>query len=96
MDECLQILNDTNDCSSDAILVLEVRIQLLLHKANQMGWSPGGSTSENVDSPMIPPAFFLKSVQSQLQQIKAGVSTELSQNGRFQIPNLNNSELMTF
>ena len=83
MEECLHILSETHDCPADVVLVLQVRIQLLLHRANQMGWSAGGIDSENNDSPMIPPAFFLKSVQSQLQQLKSGLSTEIQQNGKF-------------
>ena len=82
LDECMRVLRESKDCAADEVFAIEVRVQLLLHKANQMAWPAGGPDGENTDIPVIPPAFFLKVIRSQLQELKAELSAEVQQNGK--------------
>ena len=84
MEECLQTLAAEQECPLDEVLVQQVRLQLVVEKVTQASWHEGwtvhGACAE------VPPAFYIKALQSQLQDIKRGFSAESMRNGKLVFP----------
>lgn len=78
MNECLQILTDSKECSGDTVLVIQVRLQLLTDRVAQAisdvnyGWQ-----SSRIGGP---PSLFLKMLHSDLDGIKRSIPLELQNN----------------
>ena len=80
MEECLQILTEKQECPADEILVLQVRMQLIVDKISQAPWHDGDY--DNPDLRRAPPAFYVKTLQSQLQELKGTIPSRLWQNSK--------------
>lgn len=85
-DECLQILAEDGDTSSDPLLVNFVRLQLIVEQATRVQWHEGlFDSTGRVNSPSQ--AYF-KALQVQLQDIKQALSPDLVANGKLKKPTL--------
>src|SRR5271170_1606627 len=80
MDECLQMLAEKQECPTDEILVQQVRLQLIVEKVVQAPWHDG--EIENAERVRAPPAFYLKALQSQLQEVRRKLPPESLRNGK--------------
>jgi hypothetical protein len=85
MDECLQTLAEKQECPTDEVLVQQVRLQLIVEKVTQARWHDG--EIENAGPVRAPPAFYLKALQSQLQEVKRKLPPESQQNGKLSSTN---------
>ncbi|RDW84203.1 Zn(II)2Cys6 transcription factor domain-containing protein [Aspergillus mulundensis] len=71
MAECLRQVEERQECINDEILVQQVRLQQITDKLNMStGFNP---TSDSVQ---VPPAFYLRSMQTQLQNIQPRVALD--------------------
>ncbi|KAL4904012.1 hypothetical protein BDW74DRAFT_179102 [Aspergillus multicolor] len=69
MAECLRQVEEQQECINDEILVQQVRLQQITDKLNMStGYNPVS------DSVQVPPAFYLRSMQTQLQNIQPRVA----------------------
>lgn len=82
--ECLQFLDEQKEVPSDALLVQQVRIRLVIENVNQCLWTPGGMTHE--DNSTTTWAFYLKAFQSQLQLVKDKVPPSLLSHSQTDCP----------
>ena len=85
MDECLQTLAEKQECPTDEVLVQQVRLQLIVEKVTQAPRYDG--EIENTELIRAPPALYLKALQSQLQEVKRKLPSELQQNGKLSSTN---------
>ncbi len=78
MEECLRVLSEKKECPSDELFLCQVRCQLLSQRMIQAPQLP-----EDVGQPesRVPAAFYLKALQSNLQQIRGAVSPTLQADG---------------
>jgi hypothetical protein len=83
MDECLQVLTDDKACPGDAVLVIQVRLQLLTDiVARATGdVSYGGQSSKLGGSPL-----YLKALHSDLDGVKRSIPPELKNNSSSPYP----------
>ena len=73
MDECLQILDEGQECATDEILVQQVRLQLLVDRVTRDTWT---------DKPMRAPlSYYLHALHLQFQEIKDSLSPQSQRNG---------------
>ena len=69
MDECLQMLDERQECANDEILVHLVRFQLINENVHSGGFWHGGIAA--MPGPLqASPSFYLHAIQSQLQSLK--------------------------
>ena len=62
MDECLQVLEESQECATDEILVQQVRLQLIVENVTLDAWN---------DKPIKTPlSFYLQALHSQFQTVK--------------------------
>jgi hypothetical protein len=80
MEGCLQTLAKKQECPTDEVLVQPVRLQLIVEKVAQAPWHDG--EIETAELIRAPPAFYLKALQSQLQEVKRKLSPESQRNGK--------------
>lgn len=76
MEDCLQTLVERQEWPGDEVLVYQVRLQLIIEKVIRTKWD-----DENIETVKMPPAFYLKALQSELQEVWRRVSPELQDNG---------------
>jgi hypothetical protein len=81
LDECLQILSENSEQPNDILLVQYVRLQLIIENLAQAPWHD--ALPDTTGSMRVPLIFYLKSLQTQLQDFKQKVPLELQQNGKF-------------
>ena len=62
MDECLQILDEQQECLTDELLVQQVRLQLIVEKVALGPWNDVNSKA--------PLTFYVQALHSQLQEIR--------------------------
>ena len=74
------MLAENQEVPTDEVLVQQVRLQLIVEKVAQAAWHDG--EIENAGSIRTPPAFYLKALQLQLQEVKRQLPPELRQNGK--------------
>jgi hypothetical protein len=92
LDECLQKLAESADHPNDILLVHVVRLQLILEKAVQIPVRNGYADAEDSGKP--PFLFYMKALQSQLQDTKRDIPPDLLKNGsNFQVPKCKNNTL---
>lgn len=76
IENCIQFLSDNAECEADAILVCLARVQIVyqrtVHIPRQSGNEPPGN--------LIPVGVYLRSLQSQLRQMKDELPSTSSQN----------------
>ena len=80
MDECIRTLEEKQECPADEVLVQQVRLQFIVEKVVQAPWHDG--ESEHAGPMRAPPSFYLKGLQSQLQEVKRKLPPESRQNGK--------------
>ncbi|OJJ06457.1 hypothetical protein ASPVEDRAFT_87756 [Aspergillus versicolor CBS 583.65] len=68
MDECLQVLEEQQECLNDEILVHQVRLQMITDKLD-LGPYHGGLAS-TPDPIQAPPSFYLHSMHARLRKIQ--------------------------
>ncbi|KAL4862495.1 hypothetical protein BDV12DRAFT_190377 [Aspergillus spectabilis] len=74
MDECLQSLEEREECPYDAILAQQVRLQLITDKLNSGPYH--GSLTATPNPIQAPPAFYLHSMHMQLRDAQARITPE--------------------
>ena len=79
MDECLQMLDERNECPNDRILVQQVRLQLIVEKM-ALGTSHEGALESIEQSEQT--SFFLENLHSQLQSVKTSLLAKFQSNGK--------------
>ena len=73
MDECLQILDEKQECATDEILVQQVRLQLIVERVTLDTWT---------DKPMRAPlSFYLQALHSQFQEAKGRLTPQSQRTG---------------
>ena len=85
LDECLQVLDDKQECLNDEILVQQVRLQLIAEKVTLSTWYDGAmETAEHVKAP---PSFYFQALHSQLQEVKNKFPPQSQRNGKLSLTN---------
>ena len=79
MDECLQILDERQECLNDETLVQQVRLQLVVEKVTLGTWD-----EERISAPL---SFYLQALHAQLQEVKVKLPPQLQYNGK--LPSIN-------
>jgi hypothetical protein len=77
LDECLDLLEEKEECQTDKLLVYLTRVQLICNRA-------GASTMNDLfgDAEMRAPAdLYVKSLKLQLDDLERSVPPELTSNG---------------
>ncbi|KAG9229196.1 hypothetical protein BJ875DRAFT_475560 [Amylocarpus encephaloides] len=74
MDECLDVLIREKEVPADEIFVQQVKLQLIAERAVQV--SAGKKDSGFVDTSKAPVAFYIKALQSQIEQVLENVDFE--------------------
>jgi hypothetical protein len=77
LDECLRILEEKAEYSTDALLVYLTRVQLICNKG-------GASTINDLFSDVeirMPADFYVKLLKSQLDELERSIPLELKSNG---------------
>ena len=78
MDECLQVLTDNKAYPGDAVLVIQVRLQLLTDIVTRAsGDISYGGQSSGLGGP---PPLYLKALHSDLEGVKRSIPPELRDN----------------
>lgn len=80
MNEYLQVLDETQECLNDEILVQQVRLQLIVEKVTVGTWYDG--VIETAEHIRAPPSFYLQALHSQLQEFKNKLSPQSQRNGK--------------
>ena len=93
MDECLQTLAESQECPMDAILVQQVKLQLIVEEARQVYLSNG--EFRRTEPMRAPSTFYFKALQSQLQQVKHNLPAGLQLNGELSLQIESDPELLT-
>lgn len=73
LEESLKILQERQECPNDEMLVQQVRLQLISEKVAHGTWD--GSTK-------IPLSFYVKALQSQVQEVIGKLPARLQCNGK--------------
>ena len=80
MDDCLQVLDDRQECLTDQILVQQVRLQLVIEK---MALGICNDEALEIDEHKKAPfSFYLQALHSQLREFKNKLSPQLQCNGK--------------
>jgi len=79
LDECLRIIAENKDNPSDLLLTQLARLQLIREKVFQAPWHSG--YAEETLSTKPPSAFYLRALESEVQEFKRNIPTALQQNG---------------
>ena len=79
LDECVAVLGEKCEHPTDLLLIHLVKLQLVVEKAGQAPWheerdDPNGSVR-------VPPIFYLKALQAQIQDFKTRIPPSLQGNG---------------
>lgn len=75
--ECLGILEESKDYSTDVLLAHLVRVQLICNKGTTSMWDDIFGDAAN----QVPPNFYAKSLKSQLDDLERSIPAELKSNG---------------
>ena len=78
MDECIAVLAEKKEQSTDTLLIYLVKLQLMVEKIGQAPWHEG--CEDATSSVRAPPTFYLKALQAQLQDYKANIPPEIQGN----------------
>jgi hypothetical protein len=75
MDQCLQVLDERQECNNDRILVQQVRLQLIIEQTQPRNghYTPG--------FPKAPLEFYVHALQSRLEEIKKRLDSNSDQYG---------------
>ncbi|KAL5348077.1 hypothetical protein ACLOAV_006557 [Pseudogymnoascus australis] len=79
--ECLRILEENKDYSTDLLLVHLVRVQLICNKGATSTWDDIFGDAAN----QVPPNFYAKSLKSQLDELERSIPTGLKSNEILQL-----------
>lgn len=79
MDECIAVLAEKEEYSTDILLVYLAKLQLIFEKAGRGQWYE--EQNDAIDSTRAPPIFYLKALQAQLQDFKAYIPPKIQRNG---------------
>jgi hypothetical protein len=76
--ECLRVLEEEKEFESDALLVQLVKLRRISESVNSLSWS---STITEPDITIKAPAtFYLRTLESQLQDFRNNIPSELATN----------------
>jgi len=78
LEECVQKLAQNEECQTDRLLACLVQLQLINDKTAQAPWY---DRSTELLTPRAPAIFYLKALETQLQDFKSAVPQDLLQNG---------------
>jgi hypothetical protein len=79
LENCLQMLAENKECPTDILLAILVRLQLITERIAQAPWNDGSTESL---TPRAPATFYLKALETQLQDCKQTIPPEFQQNGK--------------
>ena len=80
MDECLEVLGDSQVCLNDEILVHQVRLQWIVEKMTLSIWNEGAMlTDGHIDVPL---SFYIQALHLQLKEARDKISPQLLRNGK--------------
>lgn len=81
MDVCLQVLSESKECIFDEIFIAQVRCQLLAQRFQQ-----GALQAEDPEQSQLetPAPFYLRTLRTNLKQIRGSISPGLHDDGEFQ------------
>jgi hypothetical protein len=78
MDDCVRILSEEKETELDILLATQAKCHVIM---NQMTRSPAERAAEGEGS-KAPPAYFVKAMQLQLQDIRRSLPVEMQSNSR--------------
>src|ERR1700761_5021779 len=87
LDECLQLLEERKDCSTDELLVCLLRVQLICNRVATVVWTdtfPVGDTRNK-----LPQDIYVQTFTSQLEEFKRTIPLELRSNGTYLSSHMN-------
>ena len=81
LDECIAVLSEKDEHPTDPLLIHLVKLQLVVEKAGQAPWheerdDPNGSVR-------VPPIFYVKALQTQLQDFKTIIPPSIQGNSTY-------------
>jgi len=79
--ECLRVLETQKETASDMLLVQLVKLRLISEKLIDAPWS--GAVTHGDQSVRPPAMFYLKSLESQIQDFKSKIPNELADNSKW-------------
>ena len=81
LDECIAVLGEKDEHPTDPLLIQLVKLQLVVERAGQAQWH------EERDDPhgsgRVPPIFYLKALQAQLEDFKNRIPPSIQGNGTY-------------
>ncbi|KAF2188861.1 hypothetical protein K469DRAFT_564540 [Zopfia rhizophila CBS 207.26] len=83
LEECLRLLEEKKDYSTDQFLVYLTRVQLIRNQAATVVWTdtlPTGNASDG-----LPKDFYVHTFKSQIEELKRSVPSELKSNATLQL-----------
>lgn len=80
-EECLRVLETQKEIPSDALLVQLVKLRLVSEKIDDAPWKC--AISESFKDTRPPEMFYLHSLETQLQDFKRNIPSQLSDNRKF-------------
>jgi hypothetical protein len=90
MDECLHILENSNECPTDKAFAKQVRLQLFSQKVTHLGFQRDDAQDSEIRTegraaPPPPPSFYLTAVESQLNELKGSITSDVLQDSESRI-----------
>ncbi|RFU24274.1 hypothetical protein B7463_g12065, partial [Scytalidium lignicola] len=82
MEEYLQAISASKECSNDEVFAAQVRLQLLAQKAFRVREQQEADSTQLLVPTPLPMFLYLKALQVQLQELKASFSSEVQQQGK--------------
>ena len=79
LDECMAVLAEKDDQANDTLLIYSVKLQLIVENMGQGSWHEQHDSVTG--SSRVPPIFYLKALQTQLQDLKAKIPAKIQRNG---------------
>ena len=81
LDECIAVLGEKDEHPTDLLLIHLVKLQLLVEKAGQ---APGHEERDDPNgSARVPPIFYLKALQAQIEDFKNRIPPSIQGNGAY-------------
>lgn len=79
--ECLQRLDENDEIIGDKILVTLIRLQLIVERVRS-SQIQGAPLQASTMTEVVPPAFYARILQAELERVKEQISSRLSANGK--------------
>jgi hypothetical protein len=80
LNECFRLISENHDDESDLLLTQLIRLQLIREKVFQAPWHTGSAEETSSAKPSL--VFYLRALESEVQDFKKNIPVELQQNGQ--------------